>query len=101
MANLPSREVTFIRPQGDMTIRMVRNHVDSVVEAAKTLKATYVVFADDYSMELDRPVWAVFDMTKVEKLGRTNTYVLPIASKIFISEKNDAAVMWAVHQGRK
>ena len=86
-------EVTFVKDDGEMTIRMTENDQDSILRAAQTLKAHHVVF--QAYRPTPRPIWAVFDLRKLVD-GR-----LPqAADKTFMTEKNDAAVMWAVHRGR-
>ena len=84
-------EVTFIKPDGEMTIRMVESDTDSIVKAARALKAHHVVF--QAYRPTPRPIWAVFEI-----VARQETF--PQAIKTFVSDTSDAAVMWAVHRGR-
>lgn len=91
MANPNTLEVTFIRAEGEMMIRMtVDRDQDAILKAAKTLKAHHVVF--QAYQPTPQPIWAVFDLSRLVD-GR-----LGLADKTFVAEKNDAAVMWAMHQ---
>lgn len=94
------REVWFITPSDVVEIRMADNYFDTVVSAAKTLKATY--FVTHYGD------WSVFSMQKLFP-GNGNPIILMQAThqfsnklqaiKRFASEHKDAALMWARMQG--
>lgn len=99
MDNFHPLEVTFVGDTARM-IRMLANSVGDIGSTARALNARYVVFREDTDSVSQLPVWAVFDMHKVDKLGVLGP-VLPTPTKTFTTETSDAAVMWALHQGGK
>jgi hypothetical protein len=96
------REITFIRKDGPMMIRMVDTMLGTIVDAANSLGANYVVMATDWHVVEQCPIWEVFDMRKVRKNTPTpGEKSLPPAEKQFVAATNDGAVMWAVTRGSK
>lgn len=89
-------EVTFVKPGGELTIRMTDNSYDSICEAAKTLKARYVVMIDEWDHHANLPIWAVYNAHKAQRHGGAMGWVMPLPEKRFTVETSDAAVMWAI-----
>lgn len=91
-----TRAVTFIVPGGEMTIRMMQNDTDSMVKAAKTLKARYFVAADGYDQASCQTMWGVFDTKGLEKSPDGRQWSLRDPIKVFTDWAPDAAVMYAL-----
>jgi hypothetical protein len=95
-------EVTFVTKNGGLMIRMMSNEFNPIVEAARVLKARYVVLLDEWDMLRGLPTWAVYDMSRAEKNTPVHgQWTMPLPSKTFTHATNDGAVMWALMSGGK
>ena len=92
-AELSRFEVTFVKPGGEIHTCAVPGNYHHIVEQARALRAPFVVFCEGDNL------WEVFDIRKADKVA--NQWSMPLPIRQIVAETNDAAVMWAVHQGRK
>ena len=91
------KEVTFVSPGGQLTIRMTENTTNAMCEAARTLKARYFVAIDGWSEIMNAPVWGVFDMRTARSDDPVRgQWSIRDPVRTFPVEANDAAVMYAV-----
>lgn len=98
LARVAQREVTFIRPDGDMMIRMMEPTTRSICEAAQALKASHFVTADDFCIATDLPIWGVFEMRTAQKdTPYPGEWSINDPVRTFTAATSDAAVMWAMH----
>lgn len=87
-------EVTFVRRDSQIAIRLVDNTTRAVCEAAKNLGARYFVAVDPLA---DEPVWGVFDMVRCQYNNPTpGEWATEDPVRTFPIEALDAAVMYAV-----
>lgn len=90
-------EVTFIRPAGELEIRMMDCTVNRICEAAVLLKATHFVTIDGWSHVIGKPEWGVFEMRTAEKdTPIRGEWSVRDPIRKFAADKADAAVMFAI-----
>lgn len=95
------REVTFVTPRGQLDIRLTRNDLNEMCNAARTLKARYFIAIDGWNICEDCPVWGVFDMkTAQHGAPHPGAWSIDDPVKTFTAPTNDAAVMWALAKER-
>lgn len=98
LARIDQREVTFIRPDGDMMIRMTEPTTRSICEAAQALKASHFVTIEDRCVTTNQPIWGVFEMRTAQKdTPYPGEWSINDPVKTFTAATSDAAVMWAMH----
>ncbi len=81
-----------MQPSTQLTIRLTDPSYDAVHEAAKNLKARWIVMLEEHPTGVRE--WGVFDMRKASR-DITGTY-FPEPTKLFPYTARDAAEMYAV-----
>lgn len=89
------REVTYVGPNGALAIRMTENTTTAMCEAARNLKARYLVAVDGWNEMQACPIWGVFDM-RTANVPIPGQWAIGDPVKTFTTEKPDAAVMYAL-----
>lgn len=91
------QEVTYVGPDGTLSIRMTENTTTAMCVAARNLRACYFVAVDGWSMLEDAPIWSVFDMRTAQRdTPVPGQWSINDPVKTFPFDALDGAVMYAL-----